>query len=184
MGSAVRQTQYQYQAPSQDARRSAVKVMEQGLDQINQIWGLQQEIIRLYVLGFKEVDIAAELHINPQTVSNCVNSNVGRARILELQGGRDEDTRRISERLRSLRDGAIDRIAASLESGDERVALRAAETLLDRTGHGKIDVPSIDESYMSDRHIEDLNRRALERGWRSEAVIDLAPTAVATEDSL
>jgi predicted transcriptional regulator len=163
---------YQYRPPVIDQRRSAERTAEQGIEHIEQIWGLSQEIVRLYALGMKEVEIARELGCHPATVSNCVNSKIGRTRILELQGERDQETMRLSTRLKGLRDQAINALERTLDSEDEKVALKAAEAVLNRTGFAPGEQSAREDAHMNDRHIEELKELAVQRGYRRE-IIDI-----------
>jgi len=96
----------------------------------------------LLLLGKKQKEIAEELSLTEQTVSSVVNSRVfkehlpGRmAEFLEKPG---EDGVSAGELLHSRLADAAKRLCEMLDSDDDRVALRAAQDILDRGGHAKI----------------------------------------------
>lgn len=170
-------TAYNYHLPTQDARRDPARTAAQGITEVEQIWGTQQEVCRLYALGLKEVDIARELGLSPVTVGNVVNSSIGRRRILQLQGGRDRETIEISDRLKQLRSAAVDALASCLQSGDEKVVLKAAEGVLNRTGFAPGEQSAKEDAHMSDAYIEELKLAAAKHGYRTE-VIDITSDEV------
>ena len=65
--------------------------------QIKELWSLSQEILRLTSLGMKQVQIAKYLGCTPQTVSNTVNSDLGKEKLKLMAGARDADTLDIAE---------------------------------------------------------------------------------------
>lgn len=179
-----------YKQPSEDRRRSPRKVKEQGLENIEQLWGTHQEVIRLYVLGMKEVDIARELDMHLASVGNIVNSNIGRRRILELQGRRDDETIEINDRIKKLRSKAVDMLEGAVDPESphylidlaDHHRLRAAESILDRSGHPKMtEHREVRESAYGQSGLDRLKQLAAERGYTRET-IDLVPTVESDAD--
>jgi hypothetical protein len=72
------------------------------------MWRRHHEIVDLHMSGFKGVDIAKILNIDPQTVSNTINSILGEAKIEELSTIKDGNTKLRMEQIRILTDKAID----------------------------------------------------------------------------
>ena len=60
--------------------------------QIKELWGTSREILRLVSLGLKNTEVAKQLDITPQTVSDVKNSDLGKERLKLMQGARDADT--------------------------------------------------------------------------------------------
>lgn len=74
---------------------------------IKALWQLSHEILNLAALGFKHVDIAKILNISPATVSNTVNSELGKMKISELRRVRDDEVKVRTEKIRVLTDKAL-----------------------------------------------------------------------------
>ena len=94
---------YGFEMLEQDNRRSP----ERQTPQIKQLWQRSHEIINLAARGFKQTEIAEILNIHPQTVSNTLNSELGERKLSELRFGRDEEARIVAEKIRVLRDKAL-----------------------------------------------------------------------------
>ena len=74
---------------------------------IQQLWQSNHEIVNLAVRGFKGTEIAKILNIDQQTVSNTLNSELGKLKLSDLRLERDEETKVISEKIKSLTDKAL-----------------------------------------------------------------------------
>ncbi len=59
-------------------------------------------------LGYKNVEIAEILNIHPQTVSNTLNSELGERKLSEIRLDRDEEAKKVSEKIRVLTNKALD----------------------------------------------------------------------------
>ena len=75
---------------------------------IKALWQRSHEIINLAARGFKHVEIAEILNITPATVSNTLNSELGEKKLSEIRLDRDEETKKVSEKIRVLTNKAID----------------------------------------------------------------------------
>jgi len=56
---------------------------------------------------YKNEDIALILNVHPGTVSNTLNSDLGKVKLAEVRKGRDDDAKKLSEKIRVLRDKAL-----------------------------------------------------------------------------
>ncbi len=74
---------------------------------IKALWQSNHEIINLAARGFKQVEIAEIMSITPATVSNTLNSELGKKKLSEIRLERDEDTKKFSEKVRVLTNKAI-----------------------------------------------------------------------------
>jgi len=74
---------------------------------IKQLWQRNHEIVNLAARGFKNVEIAEILNIDPQTVSNTLNSDLGQHKLSDIRLERDEEAKKISEKIRVLTDKAL-----------------------------------------------------------------------------
>jgi predicted transcriptional regulator len=97
---------------------SLPEVREEGVDnrmnldgtrthEIKRLWQLHHEILNLNSLGLKNTVIAQILNITPQTVSNCINSQVSKEKIEELREIRDGQTKDRLTQIRLLTDQAL-----------------------------------------------------------------------------
>lgn len=76
--------------------------------EIKSMWQRTHEIVNLSVRGFKNVAIAEILGIDPQTVSNTLNSELGEKKLSEMRLERDEETKKVSEKIRVLTNQALE----------------------------------------------------------------------------
>lgn len=105
--------------------------------------------VRMHVSGMANIDIAQILGMAPGTVSRNINSEAGKAYIDELSGTQDslfieklvkeESAVTNAERVRQILEEesvpTINKLLELRDSTDEKVALSAANSLLDRAGH-------------------------------------------------
>ena len=75
--------------------------------EIQSLWQRNHEIVNLAVKGFKNVEIAEILNIDPQTVSNTLNSELGKRKLSDMRLESDEETKKISEKIRILTNKAL-----------------------------------------------------------------------------
>jgi len=59
---------------------------------IKKLWDRNHEICNLAVMGMNQEDIAKALGVSPVTVSNTVNSTLGKEKLALMRGSRDADT--------------------------------------------------------------------------------------------
>lgn len=104
--------------------------------QIQSLWDVHHEILRLAVLGWKHSDIAKELSITPATVSNCLNGELGRRQLELMRGARDAETIDLSIEIRKNAPVAYKVLMEYLENPDfdPRQRITIAMDQLDRAG--------------------------------------------------
>lgn len=76
--------------------------------EIKSLWQRNHEIVNLASLGYKGTEIAEILNIHPQTVSNTLNAELGKAKLNEIRNGRDDEVKKVHERIRILTNKALD----------------------------------------------------------------------------
>ena len=103
-GVQTRNGLYGFEFREVDLRRTE----ERKSPNIKSLWQRNHEIVNLAARGFKGTEIAEILHIHPQTVSNTLNSELGEIKLSEIRLERDEETKKISEKIRVLTNKAID----------------------------------------------------------------------------
>lgn len=91
-----------------DLDRRRVPGEEKKNPDIKALWQRSHEIVNLTARGFKQVEVAEILNITPQTVSNTLNSELGERKLSEIRLERDEETKKVSEKIRVLTNKAID----------------------------------------------------------------------------
>lgn len=92
---------YGFEFRDRDLRRTEEGEERKRYD-IKQLWQRSHEIINLASQGFKYTDIAEILNITPTCVSMTLNSELGQKKLAEVRLGRDEDSRKNSEKIRVL----------------------------------------------------------------------------------
>lgn len=145
--------------------------------QIQNLWDIHHEIIRLAVLGMKHVDIAKELGVTAVTVSTCLNSEVGRRQLELMRGARDSETIDLAVEIRKKAPVAFRLLQEFMETEDfdpkQRIAI--AMDTMDRAGFG---APRIIEGRMLHAHLTaddlaEIKQRARDNSLLAESVIDV-----------
>lgn len=146
--------------------------------EVEQLQARQQEIVRLHVLGLKNVEVAEQLNISPQTVSNTINSPLVQSYLRTLQEGRDVSTKEINTQLNSLRVDAVNAFKDILQDQVEGVTpslkMRAATEVLDRTGHGKEVKINNRSGLLSPEDIEGMKTRFQALKHSANVVIEVS----------
>lgn len=96
---------YGFDQREPDERR--VPAEERKTWNIKAFWQRHHEIVNLAAQGYKQVEIAKILNIDPQTVSNTLNSTLGEEKLANLREIRDGETKVRLEQVRILTDKAI-----------------------------------------------------------------------------
>ncbi len=134
--------------------------------QIQRLQSSHREMLRLSALGKKRQAIAEELGVTPATVTNVVNSDLGRAQGEVLAFGRDKAVTDISQKLQDLLPTAIqvmgDVAKGTLPSpagSNITPALRykAAESLLGRGGFVAPVRGQVDHTHNHKLTADDIN---------------------------
>ena len=81
------ETLYGFPVRKEDGRRSSGKRVYD----IQRLWSRHKEILNLDSLGYKGSEIAKILNIDPQTVSNTLNSTLGEGVQLAIREDRDKE---------------------------------------------------------------------------------------------
>ena len=102
----TRNNLYGFEFRTPDGRRKPAG--ERKTYDIKQLWQRNHEIINLAARGFKHTEIAEILNINQQTVSNTLNSELGQHKLSDIRLERDEETKKVSEKIRVLTNKALD----------------------------------------------------------------------------
>lgn len=147
--------------------------------QLKTLKDVHQEICRRTVAGQKNVEIAAELGITPQTVCNTTNSLLGGARVAELSAMRDAEVLEVQGKIAGMAETARQVMQDILEDEEVGKALRfsVAKDVLDRAGLGAVQKVQRVDTKLSVEDIEKMKARAAEAGIlrteRLEPVLDV-----------
>jgi predicted transcriptional regulator len=133
---------------------------------IKKLWELHQRIADDVALGKANVEIAENLGITPQTVSNVRNSPIGKEKVEILSAAMDAETVDIGRRIREFAPKALEYLERIIEGREPgaSVALRAkyAAQHLARAGYGEITKVHSLNATVSKEDIENIKQRALE----------------------
>lgn len=157
---------------------------------IQQLWDHHQEIARRKVLGENNTTIAEALHCTPQTVSNFVNSPIGKAKIAELNASADSEAVNISARIKGFAESEAlsfveDLISGRCEGASLALRARHAEAYLSRAGLGPVTrVHAVTERLTRDDidKMKERQKAALESGVIAVGYNEL-PTTPFTPDT-
>lgn len=126
---------YGFEVRIPDKRR-----VEEGTRQVNiqQLWQHSHEIILLKLQGYKNTQIAELLGISPQTVSNTINSDLGKEKLSRLREERDGEATQFHQRVNELTERALEVYSEIFEnpSVDYKMKKETADTIvMDIAGH-------------------------------------------------
>ena len=109
--------------------------------EIQNLWDVHHEIIRLIVLGYRNTEIAAIVGCSPQTVSLTRNSAICKERIRTLRMERDENTVDVLKTLEGEAPKALEllqKVRSGELSDDIKLRVSVAQDLLSRAGYAKV----------------------------------------------
>jgi predicted transcriptional regulator len=132
--------------------------------QIQKLWERQHEILGLALLGAEEKEIAQILDVTPATVSNCINSEIGKQQLAIMRGARDAETIDISKEIRNHAPKALQVLVHILENpnSDEKNLIKIATDMLDRAGYAapKYVYGQFAHAVLTGGDIDELKERA------------------------
>jgi DNA-binding CsgD family transcriptional regulator len=178
MSMATKSALYGFEFREPDERR--VDPLERKTYDIKGLWQRHHEIVNLAVQGFKQVEIAEILNIDPQTVSNTLNSQLGKEKLSEIRQERDDDVKVTVEKIRILRNKAIDTYHRIFDNPDGQATLKdqlhvADTVLLELSG---LKVPTKIQSVstiISAAELRELKERGLAAMRESGVIVDIEP---------
>jgi len=89
-----------YGAREPDGRRALPG--ERKTYDIKQLWQKNHEILNLALLGIKQEQIAEIVEVSPVTVSNTLNSTLGKEKLALMRGSRDADSWDTAKKIQEL----------------------------------------------------------------------------------
>jgi predicted transcriptional regulator len=145
--------------------------------QIEQMWSQHHEIVRLALVGMKQIDIASHLGISPVTVSYTLRSPIVARQLEQMQAVRNLGAIDIAKQIAALAPRAVEVLDKLLDDPLPNVALKAAESILDRAGYAAVQriKTDITVSHFTSAEISDIKSRARDIGLLLEAEYSEVP---------
>jgi predicted transcriptional regulator len=147
---------------------------------IKQLWQRSHEILGLALQGLKQTEIAKVLNISPVTVSNTLNSTLGKEKLSALREGRDEHYVKVSEEIKQLTLKALKTYHYLFDSAnvDAKMKKETADTVtLDIAGMRaptKVDTRTL-HAHATLEEINEFKRRGLEAAKEAGVLIQIEP---------
>lgn len=179
-------TLYGFEVRKNDNRRNAPEQPKSY--NIKQLWQRSHEIIGLALQGFKQVEIAEILNIHPATVSNTLNSELGKEKLSDLREKRDEDIVDVSKEIARLSAKALKVYEQIFDtpSGDLELKKKTADTILMEIGGHRAPTKIQSQSlhfHATNKEIEDFKSRGLQAARDSGMLVELNPKGVEGDES-
>lgn len=136
--------------------------------QIQALWDLHHEILRFALLGWKHIEIAKELGVTGATVSNCLNSEIGRRHLELMRNARDAESIDLATEIRNYAPKAFKLLTELMDNDTtatkERIAI--AMDNLNRAGYmpPKVIEGHFVHAHLSRQEIDEIKSRARESG--------------------
>lgn len=146
---------------------------------IKELWDLNHEILRLAVLGLKSKQIADYLGCTPATVSNTINSDIGKEKLAHMRGARDNDTVEVAEWIKEATQKSLKIYDQILDEDMGEISWRlkkaTADTVVkDLAGH---EAPKkVLTGHFSLEEIEAIKLRGKALAKETGDMIDVTPT--------
>jgi len=176
----VATTQEKYYSPGRgpDLRKNPETINNRHWT-VNEMWEVHHEIARLLLLGYKGVNVAKQLGVSPQMVSNVRNSPVVQDKLAIMKGARDADTIDLSKEIRDSAPDALsllkDIIRGDNEGAGANLPLRAktAESMMDRAGYAAPQRKQVESIHytLTKEEIQSIKEKAKNSGDIVDAVV-------------
>lgn len=169
---------YGFETRDVDNRRSG----REHTHDIKMLWQRSHEILGLALQGMKQTEIAKILNISPVTVSNTLNSTLGKEKLSEMRGERDEHYVKINEEIKKLTMKALNTYHKLFDtpSVDDKLKKETADTITldiaDMRAPTKVDSRSV-HMYATIEEIEEFKKRGFEAARDSGIEIELKQVA-------
>jgi hypothetical protein len=148
--------------------------------QVEQMWDIHHEVVRLALIGMKSVDIADHLGITPVMVSYTLRSPIVQEKMNQLQAVRDIDAIDVAKEIQELAPRAVQVMGELMDCELPNVRAKAAADILDRAGHAAIRTIKTENlhAHFSADEIKEIKDRAKDIGLMIEADYVVAPSTM------
>jgi predicted transcriptional regulator len=136
--------------------------------QIQKLWDIHHEILRLLLLGWNKVEIAKTLGITPVMVSYTANSELARRQLEVMRGARDSEALDLSVEIKRFAPEAFETLQTILRDPNthEKHKIAIAMDALDRAGYAppKVIEGRFMHAHFTAEEIEEMKKRSKESG--------------------
>jgi len=174
MNNVARDSLYGFEMRRPDKRRAVPG--ERKSHNIVQLWQRNHEILRLAIVGMKSTQIAEILGIHKQTVSNTINSDLGREKLSLMRKERDEKAIDVVKEVAKMFPKALAIYNKVLDGEDvTKMQKDTADTVvMDIGGHR---APAKTQSqggflHMTPADIDEFKKRGIEAAKISGLIVD------------
>lgn len=146
--------------------------------EVTEMWDIHREIARRIALGQKNVRIAEDLNITPVMVSAVRNSPVVKEHTEIMNGAADAHTVDVAQRIQNMAGKALDVLEEILDNkmvASTALKVRAAESILDRSGNSKIQKTQNLHAHLTSDQLEEIRQRAVEKAKSAGILVELNP---------
>lgn len=129
--------------------------------ELKRLRGRHWDIIRYHVLGFKNAEIAQALGCTTQTVSNCLQAQICKDAIAELQAQLNVQVSDVQEMLARSAPAVMQELLTMFFAGNMQDAHRTklGFGIMDRAGHGPVKTEIKVERGMTAEEMADIKKR-------------------------
>lgn len=172
---AIKNSLYGFEMRTPDNRRALEG--ERKTYNIKQLWQRNHEILRLALIIPKHKEIARLLGITEATVSNTLNSELGRKKLSLLRQKRDDETYDVLEEVAKLLPKAIETYENILngDPGTTKMMKETADTLTMDIGGYRAPTKTQSASahvFMTPDDIADFKKRGIAAARASGMIVD------------
>jgi hypothetical protein len=135
--------------------------------QIQKLWNVHHEILRLLLLGWDHKKIADTLGVTSVMVSYTANSELVKQQLEVMRGARDAEALDLSVEIKRFAPEAFQCLQKIMREGDnEKNKIVIAMDTLDRAGYAapKVIEGKFLHAHFTKEEIEDMKQRAKESG--------------------
>jgi len=170
-----------FTAPREDDKRRVPNGVERKSFEVNEMWEMHHEIVRLLVLGMSNKDICKILGVSAPMVSYTRNSKVVKDKLAIMRAARDADTIDIAKDIQTKAPKALALLYDIIEDHGETygmpLAAKTAESWLDRAGHAPVKSVQFAGmvAHLTAEEINALKKSAREEAEAANLIVDITP---------
>ncbi len=150
--------------------------------EVGHLWDIHKEIARRIVLGQKNSVIAEALNCSAQLISMVRNSPAVKSHTDIMSAAADADTVDVAKRILEMAPAALDvleDILADQHKASQALKFKVAESILDRSGHSKIQKTQNLHAHLTGEQLQAIKARAIEKAREAGITVNLPLAASA-----
>lgn len=147
--------------------------------QVGELWDRHHEILRLALIGLSNVRIAEMVGVTPVCVSQCLNSDLGKAKLSVMRGARDANTFDVAKKIEDMKEEAMNVYEDILraEKDDKNVSMSlkkaTADTIIKELGGHEAPKKVAIAGHFTIEDIEAIKERGRELAKESGNLIEV-----------